>query len=196
MKKLIITLIGISLLLSGCSVPTAQAYQSKQVWFTDVTQANTDSIPFQVFPVKIKIDGLTSSWLVDTWPIPGNPIYPHPDYKWKEGEPMAIAIHNKHDIGTTFKLTYFATSENKTDGDTGIIYEPTPLESSQWIIMSTNEVTIPANTIAHIPIAILTPKKLPQVPDRWEFDVQIDDESLTGMVITNTDVRFLISMGK
>lgn len=197
MKKIAVILIGICLLMTGCSVPNAEAYQSKQVWFTDVTQTYSDTVPFQVFPVKIKISGLIGGWLQDTWPIPGNPVKDYPDYKWKEGEPMAIAIHNKHDTEVTYRLTYLPTTENKIDGDTGQIYEPTPKEAADWVILSQNEVVIPANTIAHVPVAIITPKNISKTtPDKWEFDVQIDDESQSGMIITNADVRFLVTMGK
>lgn len=196
---------GLAMLAVGliaCSVPTADAYTPKQAWLTypaplsDSNRREYDGSTFTPYPVKVVIDGLRPGLLIDTWLTDGKPFPGYPDYYWNVYDPMAIAIHNQHPDDTVFSLSFVGTLSNTTDADTGLVYSPTPLGAEQWVIIASPRVIVPPNAIVHVPIAILTPRQLPGLPDRWEFVINIKDEAQTGPVVTSVNIRFLITMGQ
>jgi hypothetical protein len=206
--KIILSLIlVIGIFLSGCAnnVPITdengiQQYTIERPWVSYIGEMTKDNAyefaagNFNSFPVKLAISGVGSYSIVNTFTGEGFAQKEYPDYKWKTGDVLNIAIHNLHSDNTTFRLFLIATTDNKTDTDNGQIYSPTPEGAENWIILSTYRITIEPSAIGHVPIALVMPKNVEGLPQKWEFDIGIRDESQSGMMITGVDVRFLITM--
>jgi hypothetical protein len=211
--SIFISCILFSLILASCDEePDYSKYVIKDSWTTwispldDYNKLEYGENNFVPFPVKIVIDGIGPSQLIDTWRIPGYAQEGYPDYKWDLNDPFNIAIHNQHDEDTTFELYFIRTTMISVDGETSLEYNPTPDGIENWIrfpngayVDGTYKVRVKAyaNSIVHIPLAIITPKSNDlgkKLPERWEFQIGIKDLSQTGMIVTGINIRFLISM--
>ncbi len=201
MQKIILAIVLVLLSsVSACSPVLVEAYVPKDAWVTypaPMTEANKleyANSTFAPYPVKVSIDGLRASMVIDTWSIDGKADSGTPDYYWKIYEPLAIAIHNQHAESTFFSLTVnFPADSTLIPAYQDIV--------KKWIVVSNPKVYAAPNAIVHVPIAIVTPKDLPKgLPTDWEFDVLVGDSAQAAegsvAIVTQVNVRFLITMGE
>lgn len=198
-KIAILGMIVVSLFgCKGNKAPDVNTYVLPKPWITQTTK-HIDGT-FTPIAAKFKFDGLGYDEISDRMPsvCAINPDYP--DYKWTPLEHLNIGIHNRYSENVSFQLALLPTTQESIDGDTGIRYAPTPEYAKDWIFFNKLPIEATAGNILHLPVSIITStkeeldKKGIIVPKRWEFDIQINDLSQSGMFHTSSAVRFLVTM--
>jgi hypothetical protein len=84
------------------------------------------------------------------------------------------------------------TTSLQSDGRTLLSYIWMP-ETVKWIDFNSGRVPIPAGSAVDVVVGMETPSSLKDLPDRWEYRVQVLDAN-QGMVRTATGIRFLVTM--
>lgn len=162
---------------------------------------------FQIYPAKVPIGNVSLGDNIDTWV--NTLVYPaRPDFTLTQGEPIGILIDNGFDSEITLIVYYRNPEKTQSDIDTGIDYAAAPTDAKSWVSVSGEKpdsdlaslfgikgssvmVTIPANSIMHVPISIKIPKGIKNMPKHWEFDIRV---SFIGSIVAASDQRWLITM--
>ena len=107
-----------------------------------------------------------------------------------------IVLHNGDDTERLVKVSYQPTYHLTDDGETGIIYEPTPIEAYGWVTIDTKKLRLQKMETEVIPIHLYVPENFKDLPDYWEFDIsaqgiEIQQYEYKSVVTTEIDDTIL-----
>jgi len=90
----------------------------------------------------------------------------------------AIVLHNGNDTERLIRLSYKQIYRPSLDAETGITYEPSPIEAHGWVTIDTNSLRMDRMETAVVPIHLLVPSDCMGLPDHWEFDIKASGTSI------------------
>ena len=83
-----------------------------------------------------------------------------------------IVLHNGNDADRVVEISYKPSYGGGMDADTGVVYDPAPIEASEWVTIDTNSIRMKPMETRVIPIYLLVPADYVGLPDNWEFGVR------------------------
>ena len=176
MRKLVVTLIVLSLLLVGCveaESPTPQTPTPS----TPLTPA-TNSAPNPIILHKEPPEDMT-------WISPGkinvSNFYPGARAEYE------VLVHNGKDTPSKFSITYRVPNQVSKD------YVKAPAEAQDWVIIADNTPVIMPKQTKGILVVLDMPEGA-VAPLKWEFWTSVIEITQTGSVHTELCCRWLIDM--
>ncbi len=158
--KILVLVLILMLLIVGCD-STKQVNKLQpmpDIWFTNFPMTIDDTYP--IYPSSITLSNLHEDSIIDTW-VEDNKVDATPELPedkkiyyptLSNGSWMTVNIHNKFADNQTFNL-YFRTPDSNYD------YHPEAAEIKDWIEIASNRIEVPSESIVHIPVRIIIPKK-------------------------------------
>lgn len=147
-------------------------------------------------PGWITIKNLHSDSILDTWTKDGVASGDIQEF-WSNlsGQPMGMKVANGTSRPVKAKLTYLvpeSTVDIKSQGYTD--YSPAPSFVKDWIKLAADMVDIEPLQAVVVPVSIVIPESMPQMPKKWAFYIHVVDASQKGMVQTDAITKWLVEM--
>ena len=113
------------------------------------------------------------------------------------GDVLGIKIYNDHDVPCVFAINYWDGFASPTTYSqiSGIVFQAPPIDAVNWVNIKHHEVTLLPYELATIPITFQVPVGT-VVPDNWEFDISVTNETFANMITGNVGVRCLVMLQK
>ncbi len=152
----------------------------------DLLKLNTDL----VYPCAIIVDNCPEGYIVNEWlNRDRTPVFGH-----AEMDTMTIRIYNSHNEPAVFSLKYQDISDNTSYYSiTDKYYYKAPPEAKNWLTIAYPFVSLQPHELASVPISLLIPVGA-SVPPSWEFQIVVNNDTFSKQIVTNSGVRYLITM--